>query len=38
LKTYYKTSAEAQAAGYGVFDSTPTTFLVSSNPDDHEIT
>ncbi len=31
LKTYYKQNEQAQAAGYGVFDSTPTTFLVACN-------
>jgi hypothetical protein len=37
LKAYYKSNQDALQAGYNVFDSTPTTFLVSSNPDDHEI-
>jgi hypothetical protein len=38
LKAYYKVNEAAMQACYQVFDSTPTTFLVSSNPDDHEIT
>ena len=37
LKAFYKQNDSAVSAGYTVFDSTPTTFLVSSNPDDHEI-
>lgn len=37
LKAYYKSQDQAQSAGYGVFDSTPTTFLVACNQDDHEI-
>ncbi len=31
LKTYYKSNNSAKIAGYSVFDSTPTTFLVSGN-------
>ncbi len=37
LKQFYKSNQEALQCGYQVFDSTPTTFLVSSNPEDHEI-
>jgi len=37
LKTYYKDNQSAFAAKYSVFDTTPTTFLIANNQDDHEI-
>jgi hypothetical protein len=38
LRTYYENLPAAVAAGYTVFDSTPTTFIVSRTSDDSEIT
>jgi len=38
LKAYYENSPGALAANYTVFDSTPTTFVVSRTSDDSEIT
>jgi|JI9StandDraft_2_1071091.scaffolds.fasta_scaffold106834_1 hypothetical protein len=37
LKAYYKENKAAVIAKYGVFDTTPTTFLIANNQDDHEI-
>ena len=37
LETYYKQNEKAIAAGYTVFDSTPTTFLISRGNDDQQI-
>jgi hypothetical protein len=34
LSNYYNNNAAARAAGYTVFDSTPTTFVVAKNFDD----
>jgi hypothetical protein len=36
LKQYYFTNEQARAAGYSIFDSTPTTFLVASGIEDSE--
>lgn len=36
LKNYYKDHQGAIDSSYQVFDTTPTTFLVSSNLDTHE--
>jgi hypothetical protein len=36
LKAYYKSNPHAIENGYQVFDTTPTTFLVSSNLDTYE--
>lgn len=36
LKNYYEYNKEAKAAGYSVFESTPTTFLISlANKDEN---
>ena len=38
LKSYYEYNKEAKAAGYGVFETTPTTFLVSlANKDENSL-
>ena len=36
LKAYYKNNIEAIQNAYGLFDTTPTTFVVSSNLDTYE--
>lgn len=37
LQTYYNASEAAKQAGYNVFDTTPTTFIISKVSDDDEI-
>ena len=37
LKTYYEENEQAKNAGYTVFDTTPTTFVISRCSDDHEM-
>jgi hypothetical protein len=36
LKAYYKDNIQSIESGYSVFDTTPTTFVVSSNLDTYE--
>lgn len=36
LKNYYRDNIAAMDNGYQVFDTTPTTFMVSSNLDTYE--
>ena len=37
LTTYYENNETAVNAKYTVFDTTPTTFVIARNVDDHEI-
>lgn len=37
LNAYYESDKNAKAAGYSLFDTTPTTFVVSNVSDDSEI-
>jgi hypothetical protein len=36
LKQFYYNNDQARSAGYSIFDSTATTFLLSSGTDDNE--
>ena len=37
LQKYYDNNEKAKAAGYTIFDTTPTTFVIARSSDDHEI-
>ena len=37
LKAYYEDNTAAKNAGYSVFDTTPTTFVIARCNDDHEM-